>query len=240
MGLFSTVLHIYKGSQHEVVQELIKELRETKELQKVSRLNIKNTNIEKVLTENVLDCYGIFYLVLPEKGHWITIIELNTRIETPFYLDDLTNSMSNRLNSYALSFHLHDDDILLYNLDYKGSSIDGYNSNYQYFLHERAGKEDVLSQRHTPEAFIELIPENKNIDTLNSILNEGYWDAFDNDNLDEDGVPNDEKYFIDEQDRFERIGKFLELYTPDDYPFADWFNNLKKIDLSGCHLLKAE
>ena len=53
-------------------------------------------------------------------------------------------------------------------------------------------------------------------------------------------MPDDDKYYIDEQDRFERIGKYLEIYSKDDYPFADWLGNLAKLNLSDCYLLKAE
>jgi hypothetical protein len=237
MGLFSTVLHIYKRSQTDTVNELTKELQENRELTKFSRLDIDNSNVEKVFQEHVYENYGVYYLVTPQIGNWTTIVEINVKLDNPFYLYDLTNTMSKRLATYALSFHLHDDDILLYNLDTEGNSIDGYNSNYQYFLTGPADREEIISQRHLPEVFAALLPERT--EQLNSILNEGYWNAFDNNDLDEDGVPNDDKYFIDEQDRFERIGKLLEIYSKDDYPFADWLSNLTKLNLTDCYLLKA-
>ena len=96
-----------------------------------------------------------------------------------------------------------------------------YNSNYQYFLNESTDRKEINNQRHIPQVFIDLLPNTKTIGQLNSILNEGYWNAFDNNDLDEDGVPNNDKYFIDEQDRFERVGKYLKIYDKDDYPFAD-------------------
>jgi hypothetical protein len=239
MGLFSTVLHIYKRSQTDTVNEFTKELQENRELTKFSKLDIDNSNIESVLQEYVYENDGVYYLVTPQIGNWTTIIEINVKIENPFYLYDLTNSMSKRLTTYALSFHLHDNDILLYNLDNEGNSLDGYNSNYQYFLTEPADSEEVISQRHIPEVFAALLSATKTTKQLNSILNEGYWNAFDNSDLDKDGVPNADKYFIDEQDRFERIGKLLEIYSKDDYPFADWPSNLTKLNLTDCYLLKA-
>jgi len=63
--------------------------------------------------------------------------------------------------------------------------------------------------------------------------------AFDNHDLDEDGVPNDEKYFVDEQVRLESIGKYLEIFSKEDYPFADWYSNLTKLNLDDCYLLTA-
>ena len=239
MGLFSTVLHIYKRSQADTVNELVKELQENRELTKFSKLDIDNSNIENVIQEYVYENDGVYYLVTPQIGNWTTIIEINVKLDNPFYLYELTNSMSKRLMTHALSFHLHDDDILLYNLDNEGKSSDGYNSNYQYFLTEPADREEVISQRHIPEIFTELLPKTKTSEQLNSILNEGYWNAFDNNDLDEDGIPNDDKYFIDEQDRFERVGKYLEIYSKEDYPFADWFSNLTKLNLTDSYLLKS-
>jgi hypothetical protein len=161
-------------------------------------------------------------------------------VENPFYLYELTNSLSKRLNTYALSFHLHDDDVLYYNLDKAGESLDGYNSDYQYFLAEPADRNEVVTQRHTPEHFASILPAAKTVEGLNEILNEGYWAAFDNGDLDDDGVPNDDKYFIDEEDRFVRIGKYLEIYSSDDYPFANWYINLGTLNLGECYLMKAE
>jgi hypothetical protein len=239
MGLFSTVLHIYKRSQADTLNELFKELQENRKLTKISKLDIDNCNIKIFIEEYVFVNDGLYYLVTPQIGNWTTIVEINVKLDNPFYLYELTNTLSKRLTTYALSFHLHDDDILLFNLDNEGNSIDGYNSNYQYFLTDPASKEEVITQRHIPEAFVDLLPEAKTSEQLNSILNEGYWNAFDNNDLDEDGVPNDDKYFIDEQDRFERIGKYLEIYSKDDYPFADWFSNLTKLNLIDWYLLKA-
>jgi hypothetical protein len=240
MGLFSTVIHIYKKSQADIVNGLKNELQQNRGFTNFSKLDITNSNHQDILDNEVYSEQAIFYLVTQPHGNWTTIIELNVNVDNPFYLYDLTNELSKQLDTYALSFHLHDDDVLYYNLDKQGESLDGYNSNYQYFLTEPADKEEVLSQRHTPESFSNILPATKNTAALNEILNEGYWEAFDNDELDEDGVPNDDKYFIDEQDRFERAGKYLEIYSNDDYLFADWLGNLTKLKLSGCYLLKAE
>ncbi len=239
MGLFSTVMHIYKRDQANIVAELSNELTRQYNLQKISRLNIDNSNYERVLEKDVASQNGIFYLITQPHGSWTTIIELNVSIEPSFYLYELANSLSKRLNTYVLSFHLHDGDVLLYNLEKKGESLDGYNSDYQYFLTEVADRNEILSQRHTPNYFLNILPIEKNISTLNSILNEGYWNAFDNCDLNEDGVPNDDKYFVDEQDRLERIGKYLGIFSANEYPFADWRDHLQKLDLNNCYLLKA-
>ena len=240
MGLFSTVLHVHKKEQAEVVNELIKELAEKRGISKCSRIDIDDINYEQVISEDQNTKGAILYLVTEKQGAWVSVIELNIDIEKPSYLYELTNSLSLRLDTYCLSFHLHDDDVLFYNLDEKGESLDGYNSNYQYFFVEPADRDEITSQRHTPNVFSGIIPATKNIKVLNDILNEGYWNAFDNNDLDEDGVPNGDKYDVDEEERFVRIGKYLEIYAKEDYPFANWHDNLSKLKPSHCYLLKAE
>jgi hypothetical protein len=240
MGLFSTTLHLYKKSQRDIVNELSNELRQDHEFLKLSNISIDNSNYKKVLDSEVEAGEGIYYLITQQHGNWTTVIELKVNVENPFYLYELTNSLSKRLDTYALSFHLHDDDVLYYNLDKGGESLDGYNSDYQYFLTEPADRGEVLMQRHTPEHFSSILPAAKSVEGLDQILNEGYWAAFDNGDLDDEGVPNEDKYFIDEEDRFVRIGKYLEIYSGDDYPFANWYMNLGTLNLNECYLMKAE
>lgn len=232
MGLFTTVLHIYKTSQQDIVDALTKEL---------SSLGLSKFNKLSDIGDAISGGKnGAYYLVTPPHGIWTTIIELNVNIDNPFYLYELTNKLSSRLKTFALSFHLHDEDVLYYNLDYKGDSLDGYNSNYQYFLDEPAPRQEILSQRQDTKQFSKLLPVGKDVNSLNSILNEGYWNAFDNNDLDEDGVPNDDKYFIDELDRFERVGKYLEIYSSNEYPFANWYDNIDKLDVGRSYILKAD
>ncbi|HTJ11405.1 MAG TPA: hypothetical protein VL547_05255 [Dinghuibacter sp.] len=182
---------------------------------------------------------GITYLTTEQHGNWTTVIEIAVNLDKPFYLYDLTNGLSKRLNTYALSFHLHDGDVLLYNLDKDGEPLDGYNSDYQYFLEEPAELDDMLSQRHSPQPFKDVLPPAKNVDHLNAILNEGYWKAFDDNALDEDGVC-PEEYFVDEEERFERVGKYLEIFSNDEYPFANWQEHRDKLQLDQCILLTGE
>lgn len=231
MGLFTTVLHIYKTSQPDIVDALTKEL-SSLGLSKFNKLADINDAISG-------DKKGAYYLITSPHDNWTTIVELNVNIDNPFYLYELTNKLSSRLKTFTLSFHLHDEDVLYYNLDYKGNSLDGYNSNYQYFLDEPAPRQEIISQRHDTKEFSALLPADKNVNSLNKILSEGYWNAFDNKDLDEDGVPNDDKYFIDELDRFERIGKYLEIYSSNEYPFANWYSNLDKLNVEHSYVLCA-
>jgi hypothetical protein len=241
MGLFTTVLHIYKTSQEKAIDELSNELQQNHGFTKLRRLDISNSNYEEVLEKEIFPKQGAFYLITKAHGNWTTIIELEVNLSQSLYLYEIVNELSERLDTYTLSFHLHDDDVLYYNLSNHGEALDGYNSDFQYFETEPLPKEEILSQRHSPEFFKEILPSNKNADKLNEILNEGMWAAFDNNDLDEDGVPkDDEKYYVNELERFERIGKYLEIFFDNDYPFANWYPNLVKLDLKNCYLLKSE
>jgi hypothetical protein len=240
MGLFSTILHIYQRSQEDVVLDLTNELRQNFNITDFQRIEFDDVKFQKILDESEHARNGIYYLITQAHGNWISIVEVNVNLKDPFYLYSLTNGLSRRLNTYALSFHLHDSDVLYYNLEKDGASLDGYNSDYQYFLDAPAGKNEILSQRHSPQHFKDILPPLKDVDQLDSILNEGYWDAFSNGDLDENGVPNDEIYMIDEEDRFERVGKYLEIFSNDEYPFANWYHHLSKINLRDSYLLMGE
>ncbi len=124
---------------------------------------------------------------------------------------------------------VHDDDVMLYNLDRNGDSQDGYNSNPQYFENARVPEPEIQSQRHTPEPFSYLIPEGKNVEDLLTILNAGWWQAQDNGRLDDDGVMSDEDWdscpYQDEGERMTTFSSYLELAGGSDYPFTYWRDN---------------
>jgi hypothetical protein len=239
MGLFSTTLNIYKKDQSDIVDSLRVIMSKT-QLSTFKRIDLTSDNFQNTLESNVYSNSGAFYLITERYNEWTTIIELNVNLEEPFYLYELVNELSAQLDTYALSFHLHDDDVLFYNLEYKGESLDGYNSMPQYFEKDPLPKNEIISQRHDTRKFSQILPNNKSIDGLTEILDRGYWQAFDNKDLDEDGIPNDEKYDIIEEDRLREIGRYLEIYTADNFPYANWYKDIYELDLSKCYILRAD
>jgi hypothetical protein len=185
MGLFSTTLNIYKKDQSDIVDSLTVILSK-RQLSTFKRIDLTSDNFQNTLESNVYSNSGAFYLITERYNEWTTIIELNVNLEEPFYLYELVNELSAQLDTYALSFHLHDDDVLFYNLEYKGESLDGYNSMPQYFEKDPLPKNEIISQRHDTRKFSQILPNNKSIDGLTEILDRGYWQAFDNKDLDED------------------------------------------------------
>jgi hypothetical protein len=238
MGLFSTTLNIFKKDQLDIV-EALKSLFAQRQMSVSKKIEITSDNFENVLRSEVYSNSGVFYLITERHARWTTIIELNVNIHQPIYLYELGNDLSAELKTYALSFHLHDGDVLLYNLDRNGISLDGYNSNVQYFESDVLPESEIISQRHDVQHFATLLPNNKGAEELTEILDQGYWQAFDNDDLDDDGIPFEE-YDIVEEDRLKEIGKYLEIYTADCFPYANWYNDIHELNLSKCYLLRID
>jgi hypothetical protein len=136
---------------------------------------------------------------------------------------------------------VHDGDVMFYNLDQKGNSIDGYNSNLQYFETERVPESEIQSQRHTPEPFIPFLPSDKTLDSLLAVLNAGWWKAHDSGRLDNDGVMNSEDWgacpYQDEGERMTALGTLLQLAGNSEYPFTNWRENAT-INWDGYKLLQ--
>jgi len=239
MGLFSTTLSIYKKDQPDIIDALKKELKEKRKLATFDRILVSVDNFQEILDSQVYLNQGIFYLVAYRFSNWTTILELNVNLNDPFYLYEIANAMSLRLKTYSLSLHLHDDDVIFYNLEHNGNSLDGYNSNVQYFENEPLKQIEIINQRHDAAKFLELLPSGKNIEGLNEILNRGYWNAFDNNDLDMDGIPNDEIYEVEEEQRLKEIGRYLEIYNNVDFPYANWHDDIYELNLSKCYLLRA-
>jgi hypothetical protein len=115
MGLFTTVIHVYKRGQPEIVTELSNELNQNYSFLKLERIRVQEANYKEILSNVIYSQPGIFDLVTLPHGAWTTIIELNVNIDNPVYLSQLAKSLSRRLDTYILSFHLHDSDVLYYN-----------------------------------------------------------------------------------------------------------------------------
>lgn len=162
------------------------------------------------------------YLLGPRQGNWTTLIQpFADREDTPF-LADVANRLSQQLQTHSLALLLHEGDVLFYNLDYRGTPRDGYCSNPQHLADHRLDDKEVLNQRHQPKAFTPLLPRNVSIDQLQIMLQAGWWQAFDAKQLDEAGELLNEEDMIDEEERMNALGNFLQLNGNTGYPLAYW------------------
>jgi len=162
------------------------------------------------------------YLVGPRRGEWLTVIQaFEDREDAPF-LADVANQLSERLQTHALAFLLHDSMVFFYNLDYRGAPRDGYNSNPQFLADAVLTDAEVLRQRHQPKAFTPILPKAVKIDKLIDLLHAGWWRAYDNRDLDETGEPTNDDALVDEEERATAVGNLLQLNGPAGYPFTRW------------------
>lgn len=235
MGLFAQTLHVWDTSPDNVKNALNKTL---------NRNGLNLTYSSVVSTENIKtiseQSNESSFIICAKLGKWVPIIMLGDKP----YIGGLCNQLSNIIKSYVLAVIVHDDDVMLYNLDKDGQSLDGYNSNPQYFYEERISEKESESQRHTPNVFEPLVPPGKSLNQLEDILNKGWWQAHDNNRLDENGVMKEEDYenypYTFESNRMVDIGKFFELAgSKDAYLFVDWLEN-KNINWKDSIFLKYE
>lgn len=162
------------------------------------------------------------YLLGPERGNWLTIIQAFAERDDAPFLADLSNRLSQELQTHSLAILLHEGDVLFYNLDYRGTPRDGYTSNPQFMADHILTDPEVLQHRHMPKAFTPLLPKHIKIEKLIELLNDGWWQAYDAKQLDETGDPINENAIVDEEERLSTFGGLLQLNGPAGYPFGNW------------------
>src|SRR6266568_5835794 len=158
MGLFSSVLHLRDIERDRLVPAVDAVLQDAGFVRE--HLGAVPAGGPHMLSEHD----GPSYLASPLNGRWVTLIEAHFALPDAPHLAGLGTRLSAALSCYALTLVVHDDDVFLYNLDYKGDALDGYNSNPQYFEKERVPEADIEQQRHTPEPFAALLPPGRTLD----------------------------------------------------------------------------
>jgi len=223
MGLFSSVLHLRDISRDQALSALDKVLRDAG-FARVGSVAVPAGGPFQMSDHDDAIAAGPCYLVSPLNGHWVTLIEAHFALRGAPQLAELGTRLSKALSCYSLALLVHDDDLFLYNFDYEGQSLDGYNSCPQYFEQQRLPESEVEQQRHSPEAFAALLPQGCTLDELRALLDRGWWNAHDAGRLDENGVPTGEPDgFVVEGERMTAFGTLLQLHGgPGDYPYAAW------------------
>jgi hypothetical protein len=164
----------------------------------------------------------ICYLIGPRREQWTTVIQaFEDREHTPF-LADLSNRLSERLQTHSLAVLLHEGMVLFYNLDYRGTPRDGYTSHPTFLTDKKLSDAEILKERHQPKAFTPLLPKGTRIEIIGELLNAGWWHAYDSKQLDETGEPQHYDALIEEVERLSKFGGLLQLNGKAGYPFAHW------------------
>lgn len=220
MGLFCQMLHVLDANQAKV-EKALDSILSKRGFSLLNASCIDGANLGAQVEASSAPAY----IVGPKLGRWTPVIDLHSEPWTGEICTDLSRACS----SYALGIMVHDDDVMLYNLDRNGSSQDGYNSNPQYFEKNRVSEAEIQSQRHTSEPFALLLAEGKPLEELLTILNAGWWQANDNGRLDDDGVMTDEDWdacpYQTEGERMTAFSTFPGLSGQSEYPFTVWREN---------------
>ena len=215
------LIHINRASQHEVAKALDKVLTEWK-YRRCDTAPMPASGPRALAIPAERGVGHLCYLLGPQRGNWTTLIQaFEERDDAPF-LADLSNRLSQQLQNHALAILLHEEGVLYYNLDYRGTPRDGYCSNPRHFADHNLTDEEALNQRHQPKAFTPLLPKHIKIEKLMELLNTGWWQAYDDKKLDETGEPLDEHALMDEEERLAIFGGLLQLNGHAGYPFAHW------------------
>jgi hypothetical protein len=225
MGLFSSVLHVRDTKRDDLLPALNAILRNAG-FSRVETLPVPSGGPYALANHDTSVSGGPYYLVSPLKSRWLTVIEAHFALDSQGvpHLSDLGNRLSAALSCIALALVVHDDDLFFYNLDRAGKSLDGYNSCPQYFEQERLPDAQIEEQRHTAEPFEPLLPPGRSLDELRTLLNRGWWSAYDSGDLDENGVAQgDDDGFVFEGERMTAFGTLLQLHGHQgEYPYAGW------------------
>lgn len=223
MGLFSSVLHVRHNSRESLLPALDAILRD-EGFSRAEAVPITNQGPYAIPNHDAAVSAGPCYLVSPLHGHWLTVIEAHFALHGAPHLSDLGNRLSAALSCYTLTLVVHDDDLFFYNLDRNGESLDGYNSCPQYFEQDRLSNAKIDEQRHIPAPFQPLLPTGRSLDELRTLLNRGWWKAYDSGKLDENGIAQeDNDGFVFEGERMTAFGTLLQLQgDKGEYPYAEW------------------
>jgi hypothetical protein len=221
MGLFSTALHFYDVEREKLIPAFDCCLAGAG-FRRAETLSVPASGPGSLPGKHAWA--GPCYLASPLQGRWLTVIEAHFAIDGAPQPAHIAKEISGALSCYALALIVHDDDLFFYSLEHNGESLDGYNSCPQYFEQKRLPDSEVEGQRHTPDAFGPILPRSCTLEDLASLLNRGWWNAYDRGELDQDGVAQGEgDGFVFESERMTAFGTMLQLHgTSGHYPYAAW------------------
>lgn len=232
MSTTITVLHI-QGQRPEAVEEALTAIFAGEERPRALRIEGTYSAVLARATDPDLAA-GYRYLILRPhpSSTWTPVLELGNRT------DGLDVELSRALDGAAVfTTYVYGDIVAGYRLARTGVLVDRYASDPTYSTSN--GDEDdaapsaktpadeeraIEGQRAHPERFADLLPAGTPPeDFARVVLLPGWWEAHDAaappDGTMED-TGDDEDELVDEPDRMRCIGLALELWAPDEYPFA--------------------
>lgn len=227
MSTSVTVIHV-QGQRPEVVEDALTAIFAREERARVLRIEGTFAAVLARATDSALDA-GFRYLVLRPhpSSSWTPVLELGNRTE------GLDVELSKALAGCAVfTTFVYGDVVSGYRMARGGTVVDRYLSDPTAVAADgEAGNApeadapeagDVEALRGRPERFADLLPEGTAPDDfVRVVLRPGWWEQREaGDTDDTDDTDDEEEDVVDEADRMRCIGLALELWAPDEYPFA--------------------
>lgn len=215
MSTTITVLHV-QGHRPEAVEDALTTIFAREERPRILRIEGTYSAVLARATDSDFEA-GYRYLVLRPHAPsaWTPVLELGNRT------DGLDVELSRALDGAAVfTTYVYGEVVSGYRLARNGLLVDRYTSDPTYGAEEIddtvAGAAAIEQARGQPELFADLLPSGTSAeDFARIVLRPGWWEAH------EDGTGDEEDDdLVDEPDRMRCIGLALELWAPDDYPFA--------------------
>ncbi|HEX9058044.1 MAG TPA: hypothetical protein VF818_10990 [Ktedonobacterales bacterium] len=181
------------------------------------------------LTDPDLEAGYLYLICRPHAASaWTPVLELGNRA------DGLDIELSRVLDgATVVTTFVYGEGISGYRVARAGALVDRYTSDPTYFADEEVSAEDIESQRGHPERFADLFPANTPpADFARVVLLPGWWETYEADDARaasertaterQAGLPDTEEdeELVDEVDRMRCIALGLELWGPEEYPFA--------------------
>lgn len=233
MSTTITVLHV-QGHRPEVVEDALTAIFAGEERPRALRIEGTYSAVLARATDPDLAASYRYLILRPQPtSTWTPVLELGNRT------DGLDVELSRALDGAAVfTTYVYGDIVSGYRLARSGALVDRYASDPTYGSSDdemespvssaaRAPSDaevDIEGQRAHPERFADLLPAGTPPeDFVRVVLRPGWWEEHDQDAAPEDAdgaSANDEEDMVDETDRMRCIGLALELWAPDEYPFA--------------------
>lgn len=238
MATATTVLHIQDHTPDEV-EAALETIFAREERPRALRLQgTYSAVLDRALDEG-LDAGYRYLLLRPHEGSaWTPLLELGNRTE------GLDRALSAELGgAVVVSTFAYGNAVSGYRVARQGAEVDRYLSDPEYLasllaqeMAQEEGQEaaagevspealapaDLEEVRGHPERFAELLPAGTTAQEFTRIvLVPGWWEEQAGSGATAGAVGDEEEEeLVDEADRMRCIGLALELWTPDEYPFA--------------------
>jgi hypothetical protein len=228
MSTANTVLHI-QGHDPAAAERALETIFAREDRPRIFRLEgTYSAVLERVIAPELEASYRYLICRPPAGSTWTPLLELGNRTE------GLDVELSRALAGAAVvTLFAYGEGVSGYRVARGGALVDRYTSDPLFFAEEGDGAmaaepSEVERQRGRPERFADLLPSGTAPeDFARVVLRPGWWESHEEQETGPAvGVGEEEDELVDEVDRMRCLGLALELWAPDEYPFAEELEEL--------------